>query len=102
MYSLHMINTSLNPTSETTQPAPGAIWRTVRGYVMFGLACALSPCCTPLLVALGLGLLAGTPAALWIGANQGWVYGGFTLLAAVSAVMAYRWLRNNRASGADL
>jgi hypothetical protein len=59
--------------------------------VMFGIACLTSPCCTPLIVPVILSLLAGSPLALWLGANVGWVYGGLTLLSVMSLVMALRW-----------
>ena len=51
---------------------------------MLGVACVTSPCCTPLFVPLGLALLAGTPAAVWLSANLGWVYGGLTLVSIIS------------------
>ncbi len=67
--------------------------RNVRAFLMFAIACVTSPCCTPLIVPLGLVLLAGTPVAAWIGHNVGWVYGGLTLISLVTAVMGMRWLR---------
>src|SRR5258708_6037083 len=38
--------------------------RNIRGGVMLGIACITSPCCTPLIVPIVLGLLGGTPVAL--------------------------------------
>lgn len=69
------------------------MWQKIRGGVMFGIVCIASPCCTPLIVPVVLALLAGTPAALWLGQNLGWVYGGLTLLSVVSFVLALRWTR---------
>jgi hypothetical protein len=66
-------------------------WHEIRSMVMVGIACLTSPCCTPLIVPVLLSLLAGTPLAVWLGANIGWVYGGLTLLSVVSLVMALRW-----------
>lgn len=70
------------------------LWRKIRGGVMFGVACVTSPCCTPLLVPLVLVLLAGTPAAVWLTAHLGWVYGGLTVVSVLSLVLGWRWLRH--------
>jgi hypothetical protein len=59
---------------------------------MFIVACVTSPCCTPLIVPLGIALLAGTPLALWLSAHLGWVYGGLTIVSAVSLVLGLRWM----------
>ncbi len=52
-----------------------------------GVARITSPCCTPIIVPIALALLAGTPVAVWLSANVGWVYGGLTLLSVVSLVL---------------
>src|SRR6266498_895000 len=67
------------------------VWHKIRGAVMFAIACLTSPCCTPLLVPLALALLAGTPVALWMSAHLGWIFGGLTLISAVSFVLGLRW-----------
>jgi predicted MFS family arabinose efflux permease len=59
---------------------------------MFIVACVTSPCCTPLIVPLGIALLAGTPFALWLSAHLGWVYGGLTLVSVISLVLGLRWM----------
>ena len=69
------------------------MWKKIRSGFMFVVACIASPCCTPLIVPLGLALLAGTPVAVWASAHLGWVYGGFTLLSIVSLVLGLRWMR---------
>ena len=69
-----------------------AMWKKIRSALAFGVACIASPCCTPLIVPLGLALLAGTPVAVWLSANVGWVYGGLTLISIASFVLAYRWM----------
>ncbi len=74
------------------------MWQKIRSGVMFIIACVASPCCTPLIVPIGLALLAGTPFAVWASANLGWVYGGLTLLSVVSFVLAFRWLGQKPAS----
>jgi hypothetical protein len=74
------------------------MWQKIRSGVMFVIACVASPCCTPLIVPLGLALLAGTPVAVWASANLGWVYGGLTLLSVVTFVLAFRWLGQKSAS----
>jgi hypothetical protein len=64
----------------------------IRSGVMFGIACVASPCCTPLMIPLGLSLFAGTPIAVWLSANVGWIYGGLTLISIASLVLAFRWM----------
>jgi predicted MFS family arabinose efflux permease len=68
------------------------MWQKIRGGLMFVIACITSPCCTPLIVPLGLALLAGTPLAVWLSTNLGWVYGGLTLVSIISFVLGFRWL----------
>ena len=68
------------------------MWKKIRSALAFGIACIASPCCTPLIVPLGLALLTGTPIAVWLSANVGWVYGGLTLISIASFVLAYRWM----------
>jgi hypothetical protein len=65
--------------------------RNIRGTLMLGVACITSPCCTPLIVPVMLGLLAGTPMAVWLTQNVGWVYGGLTLVSVISLVLGLRW-----------
>lgn len=66
-------------------------WEKARGAVMLGVACITSPCCTPLIVPLMVALLAGTPFALWVTQNSGWVYGALTLVSVVSLLFGLRW-----------
>ncbi len=72
-----------------------SLWRKIRGGVMFAVACIASPCCTPLIVPIVLSVLAGTPIAILLGQNLGWVYGGLTLLSGVSFVLGWRWMGKN-------
>lgn len=74
------------------------MWKKIRSGVMFVIACVASPCCTPLIVPLGLALLAGTPIAVWASAHLGWVYGGLTLLSIASLVLGLRWMRQKSES----
>ncbi len=74
------------------------MWKKIRSGLVFGVACIASPCCTPLILPLGLALLAGTPVAIWASANLGWVYGGLTLISIASFVLAYRWMGHANAS----
>lgn len=64
----------------------------IRSGFMFVVACIASPCCTPIIVPIGLALLAGTPIAVWMSANIGWVYGGLTLISIISFVLFFRWM----------
>ena len=68
------------------------MWKKIRSGLMFVIACIVSPCCTPIIVPLGLALLAGTPIAVWLSAYIGWVYGGLTLLSIVSLILGLRWM----------
>ncbi len=72
------------------------IWKQFRGILMFGLGCILSPCCTPLLVPLGLSLLGGTPVAIWLSYRLGWVYGVLTLVSIASFILAIRWINSSK------
>jgi hypothetical protein len=74
------------------------LWRKFRSGIMFGVACITSPCCTPLLVPLVLGLMAGTPIAAWLANYIGWLYAGLTLLSIVSLVLGLRWAKHNSSS----
>lgn len=85
-------STRVIPVVSAPAPAHTGIWQKIRAGVMFGLACISSPCCTPLLVPLGLALIAGTPLATWLTQYIGWVYGGLTLVSIVSLVLGWRWL----------
>jgi hypothetical protein len=80
------------PTPLLSAPS---LWQKVRSGIMFGVACVASPCCTPLIVPLGIALLAGTPVAAWLTANLGWVYGGLTLLSVVSLGLGFHWMKNS-------
>jgi hypothetical protein len=88
---------TLPSTRETALKADdeprSSLWKRTRGVGMFAVACITSPCCTPLIVPVVLGMLAGTPAAAWMGTNLGWVFGGLTLISAGSLVLALRWMR---------
>jgi hypothetical protein len=74
------------------------MWKKIRSGVMFGIACITSPRCTPLIVPLALGLLAGTPLALWLSTYTSWVYGGLTLLSIISFILGFRWLGQKSAA----
>jgi hypothetical protein len=67
-----------------------------QAILIFVLGCLTSPCCTPLIVPLGLSLLVGTPAAVWLARNLGWVYGGLTLISIASFVIAFRTIQTSR------
>jgi len=67
-------------------------WQKMRSGVMFVLSAITCPCHLPIVLPLALALLAGTPAAVWITQNVGWVYGGMTLLFLVSLALGFRWM----------
>ncbi len=90
-FGLQVISEPLRTDDAIIKP-PESRWKQIRGGVMFAVACITSPCCTPLIVPVVLSLLAGTPAALWLGQNLGWVFGGLTLISVVSLILGLRWM----------
>lgn len=60
----------------------------LRSGVLFIVACLTSPCCTPVLVPLGLALLANTPLAFWLPRHLGWVYTALTIICVSSLILA--------------
>lgn len=94
-------NRQTEPNRVTPASEPPSFWTTIRGGAMFVVACALSPCCTPLLVPLALALAAGTPFAAWASLNLGLIYGVLTLVSVVSFVLAWRWIQPGRADARD-
>jgi hypothetical protein len=88
--TVQSLNQSLSVIPQTTR------WKKIRGAVVFGVACVLSPCCAPLLVPLALALLAGTPVAVWMSANLGWVYGVLTMISIATFILAFRWMRSKK------
>ncbi|MBK8135582.1 MAG: hypothetical protein IPK52_07065 [Chloroflexi bacterium] len=95
--AIHTVKVSFQPKNTLSARIAECktMWLKIRGGVMFVVACIASPCCTPLIVPIVLAMLAGTPAALWLGQNLGWVFGGLTLLSVVSFVLAFRWMGTN-------
>ncbi len=85
-------NAAVQKTVSFNKNQEKPMWQKIRSGVMFGIACIFSPCCTPIIVPIGLALLAGAPVAVWLSANIGWVYGGLTLLSVVSLVLGFRWM----------
>jgi hypothetical protein len=69
-------------------------WRKIRTGLMFGLAGLTSPAVTPLIVprCFEAIVLTGTPAAVWLTHNAGWVYGGLTLVSLLSLGLGLYWL----------
>ncbi len=63
----------------------------VLSAVLVGVACLTSPCCVPLIAPIILGVLAGTPLAIWFASHMAWLYAGLTLVSAVSFFLAWRY-----------
>lgn len=93
--SIQMVQASPRIKLNVSRDEYKSLWQKVRSGVMFAIACIASPCCTPLIVPVILSLLAGTPIAVLLGQNLGWVYGGLTLLSGVSFVLGWRWMGKN-------
>jgi hypothetical protein len=93
---MEVTNQSLQQ-SPARSPISQGLWGRMRSRTMFVIAFLCSPCCAALLMPIVLSLLAGTPAALWIGDHTSWVYGGLTLISIASLVLAIRWLRRPKA-----
>lgn len=100
--SLPTINESNQAASEKAvtfkKNQEPSMWRKIRSGVMFGVACIASPCCTPIIIPIVIALLAGTPVAVWMSANLGWVYGGLTLFSIISLVLGVRWMSQKSSS----
>lgn len=74
-------------------------WQKIRSGTMFIISLITCPCHLPITMPLILALLAGTPLAVWMTKNTGWVYGGMTLLFILSLASGFRWVRQvDRAS----
>jgi hypothetical protein len=80
------------PNCQTNQIVKEEKGGMIRTAIAFTVACITSPCCTPLIVPIVLTMAAGSPFALWLGANLGWVYGGLTFVSLLSFVLALRWM----------
>jgi mercuric ion transport protein len=76
-------------------------WQKVRTGIMLVGAAVTCPCHIPLTLPFVLALLAGTPAAIWLGQNVGWVYGGMTVLFLLSLAIGLRWMQANVTSRSD-
>jgi hypothetical protein len=85
------VEISLKDIPVRTSSKQNVFWEKARGGVMLLVSCITSPCCTPLIVPLIVALLAGTPIALWITQNSGWVYGALTLVSVISLMFGLRW-----------
>lgn len=62
--------------------------RKIRTGLALGLALITSPALTPIIVprCFDSAFLAGTPAAIWLTHNAGWVYGGLTFVSLTSLI----------------
>ncbi len=67
-------------------------WKKIRSGMMFVVAFVTCPCHLLLTLPLALVLLAGTPAAVWITQNVGWVYGVMTILFLLSLSLGLSWM----------
>jgi hypothetical protein len=67
-------------------------WQKIRSGVMFVISAITCPCHVPLVLPIVLASLAGTPAAVWVMQNVGWIYGGMTILFVVSLAWGLRWM----------
>ena len=67
----------------------GRSWRFIGRGLLLLVVCFFSPCCTPVWVPLGLGLLAGTPVALLLGHSLGLVYGALTAICVLGLVLTF-------------
>lgn len=73
------------------------LWKKLRLGLVFTLALSTSPAVTPIIVprCFDSALLAGTPAALWVTHNAGWLYGGLTLISLISLILGLHFLGEN-------
>src|SRR2546421_12091883 len=74
---------------DSTPAGQHELWMTVRSGLLFVVGCLTSPCCTPVLVPIGLALLAGTPVAVLLTQYLGWVYGVLTVVSVGSFLLTF-------------
>ncbi|MCI0550196.1 MAG: hypothetical protein L0287_04515 [Anaerolineae bacterium] len=67
-------------------------WQKIRSAVMFAISAISCPCHLPITLPLTLILFAGTPMAVWITQNSGWVYGGMAFIFLLSLGLGFIWL----------
>lgn len=72
-------------------------WRKLQIALLFSSSVINCSCHLPLVLPLALALFVGTPAAVWITYNVGFVYGGMTLFFIVSIALGVGWTSRRNA-----
>jgi hypothetical protein len=70
--------------------------------MMAAFAVITCPCHLPLVLPIILGVLAGTPIAVWITQHVGWVYGGMAIVFLVSLLLTLRWMGSPTATECEI
>ncbi|HLZ56331.1 MAG TPA: hypothetical protein VKR06_05220 [Ktedonosporobacter sp.] len=78
---------------DSESPGQHDLWMMVRSSLLFVVGCLTSPCCAPVLVPIGLALLAATPVAVFLTQYLGWVYGVLTVVSVGSFLLTFLSLR---------
>ena len=95
--SVQTLGTSSVATFRSTSRLGKQQVRTLTGMLSLGVACLTSPCCVPLITPVILGLMAGTPAAVWLTVHMSWLYGALTLVSALSFTLTWVFLKRKEA-----
>ena len=64
-------------------------WQKIRSGAMFAISAITCPCHLPITLPLTLVLFAGTPMAVWITHNTGWVCGGMVFIFLLSLGLGF-------------
>lgn len=71
-------------------------WQKIRSSTMFIISFITCPCHLPSTMPLVLALLAGTPLAVWITQQSGWVYGIMTGVFLLSLALGFIWMGSSK------
>jgi hypothetical protein len=87
---------------DSSPPDHQTRWMMMRSGLLFLVGCLTSPCCAPMLVPIGLTLLAGTPVAVFLTQYLGWVYGVLTVVSVGSFLLTFLALRRRPTRSSQL
>ncbi len=90
--------TSASLPIDSRQELRHSPWNAIRRGLLLVIACIASPCCSPMIVSLGIALLTGTPLALWLTHHRGWISSGLTVISILSLMLAVRWMLGQQRS----
>lgn len=77
-------------------------WQKIRSGAMFVISFITCPCHLPITMPLALALLAGTPLAVWVTQNRGWVYGVMTGVFLLSLALGFLWMGSSKENAGEV